>query len=82
MRNAYKNTISVSCLLLLASCASTPPQQKTESAVKEATRSEVGITPQDWAERSVGGPVEVDWIGAFQDSTLAELVKEAQASNK
>ncbi len=82
MRNAYKITIFVSSILLLASCNTTTSQQKIDSAVKDATRSQVGGTPQEWAEQSVGGAVEVDWIDAFQDLTLVELVKEAQANNK
>ena len=82
MRSAYRNTVCVSSLLLLVSCASTSSRQKSESAVKEATRLEAGATPQEWVEQSVIGAVEVDWIDSFQDDTLVKLVREAQDNNK
>ncbi|MBK1877595.1 efflux transporter outer membrane subunit [Pelagicoccus mobilis] len=65
--------------LLLVSCQTT---ENIESDVEDAIRSELGNTPQEWAEANLQGEVEVNWIDSFEDPMLATLVEEAQSNNK
>jgi NodT family efflux transporter outer membrane factor (OMF) lipoprotein len=63
----------------LAACVSVASYEEASEGARKSLR---GI-PDAWttAQENVGA-VEVGWIDAFEDETLIELVKEAQANNK
>ena len=78
--NTILSVISLS--LLLGGCSLYTSKDQIDESVQNSTASEVSSPPENWSVDSNPKEIEVNWISSFNDSTLTQLVKEAQANNK
>lgn len=69
--------VAASFILLPGCSVNRPPEQAAAAAA-----AEVPEPPDAWTGEEEAGEVQVGWIDSFDDSTLGELVREAQEHNK
>ena len=76
--------ISVCTVLALTGCASNKTQD--DEAINAKLAGHTTFTPQSWAtsvdESQIKKAQDVDWLSAFQDALLIDLVKQALANNR
>ncbi|MEO0883471.1 MAG: TolC family protein [Pseudomonadota bacterium] len=78
LRPSISVTTAIS-ILILSACAAVPGREEAAAIA----RSEIQDTPEYWQAAAASvGEVENGWIAAFNDPTLEDLVKEAQANNR
>ena len=76
-----RQTMALAAVLLVAGCA-TPTQQEVEAKVDAAAGEQLTDTPETWRSLGSSDPIQVGWIGSFNDPALTALVAEAQAHNR
>ena len=65
-------------VLLLSGCASVDYSQRSTQG-----DASVGEIPATWqTAQAVVGDIEVDWVAAFEDDVLSDLVEEALVYNR
>ena len=76
--------LSACVVVALAGCASTKVED--DEAINAELASHTTFTPQTWATSVDQSQLErvrsVDWLASFQDTLLADLVKQALANNR